>query len=280
MTKDPTDFRSWAMAAGSWIGGILTMLAILVALVLTLSPLANATGRGGDVQFGDKTTVSPSFRVSPSADADATGVGIGIGRGGDGGNSKARASVRGVKAYGGNANQSQFQGQTLRNQTRIGVGVDTTDFNSVYSDGGNAKVRNNTTDNVTIQGDTVQYEAPKKPDVMAYAPDVNPSPATAPCLVPWGVSGGSGAALISLGASGATKDHGCAFGEVARRAKDIGNQQVAEEALAHMLAIVKTEAGITDTGTDGVASAAVPREYGSKDVAGHGDYHGFMHGSD
>ncbi len=106
---------------------------------------------------------------------------------------------------------------------------------------------------VTVEGDS--YQAPKKPDIPAYAPDAIASPATAPCYKTWAGSGG-GLGLFSVGASGYVKDHGCAFGEVARRAQAQGNTAVAEEALQHMMRIVKEEAGVAVEPTEKEKTAA------------------------
>ena len=93
-----------------------------------------------------------------------------------------------------------------------------------------------------IEGDT--YEAPKKPDLPAYAPDAIAAPATAPCIKTWAASGG-GLGLFSLGGAGYVKDHVCSMGEVARRAAAQGNAEVADEALGLMLQLAKEEAGLT-----------------------------------
>lgn len=95
----------------------------------------------------------------------------------------------------------------------------------------------------------------QKQDIPAYAPDAIASPATAPCIATWAVSGGA-LGLVSAGGAGYVKDHGCALGEVARRATAMGDTETAQQALSLMFAQVKADAGIEDAPTEEEKTAA------------------------
>ncbi len=199
---------------------------LIVAIALALG--TTSAYAGGYNKNYNKNYNSAGAAASAGASAGAAAIGV-----------NKNYNRNSVKSYNHNWNdtrvktrtstyqgqgQNQFQGQ---DQANIGLGS------------------GNSTD-ISYEGDTVTYEAPKKPDIPAYAPDAVAAPATAPCYKTWAASGG-GLGLVSLGGSGYVKDHGCAFGEVARRAHAQGNTAVAEEALMHMMRIVKEEAGVTDT---------------------------------
>ena len=266
MTHSPTDYRNWGDGSNlrRFVGVLLSVL-LFLGFVVFMATDANATGRGGDVHIGDETRAYGGNAKAYGGDG-GNGFGVGV--------SSSEATGTGI-GFGGNAHQRQGQNQS---QGLIGIQGQRTKVNTDATSLGfqETKVKTDTTDSnsIKIEGDRVSYQAPKKPDVMAYAPDVNPPAPTAPCLVPWGVSGGSGAALLSIGASGAAKDHGCAFGEVARRAHAQGRQDIADQALELMFQIVKDEAGVQDDDDQQVQT------FGGYQDPHAGGYAAFMHGTD
>lgn len=208
-------------------------------------PQASASGGNGGSATVDNDVRNTNFNTNRSAsNSDATGVGVGIsGAQATGGQSAADASVGDVTVGGANVHSSN------RNTVQGGRNYQTQSQTQRQSNSNGATGSGNST-SVVVEGDT--YKAPKKPDVPAYAPNVITSPATAPCYVTAGASGGL-AGTFAIGGSWYKKDHGCALGEVARRASTMGNDAIANEALELMFATVKREAGLAKEKEEAIA---------------------------
>jgi len=141
-------------------------------------------------------------------------------------------------AKGGNANQGQSQ--SSRNDNR----------SSASNQNSNANSGNNAQTSVSVQGDTVTYQAPRIPVATAYAPNIAPT-----ALCKFGVSGGGQGMTFGFSVGVSITDENCMLLEQVRTVSVIlGQKEVAQEMMmavpAYAEAVARMKGVKATAGTD------------------------------
>jgi len=218
--------------------GLLSAAIILAGSLASTSAFAS-NGCQGNCTGGD--TVNNTTNQGGAGVGVGVGVGIGVGgqggqggRGGDGGSVIGSGNSSNLNAnlnHNRNTNkqaqgqiQGQQQGQAQSSKNR------NDNRSSAYNDG------NNSSQNVTVQGDT--YEAARIPVATAYAPNIAP---TAVCMGSTSAGGQGMTFGVSIGTS--WTDSNCMLLEQVRTvAAVIGDRETAQEMMCEVKAYAAARA--------------------------------------